>query len=91
IAHSKHLHHIGKSASPDCPHCENIPETVQHFLLLCPHYAHECHALMTALKRQVSSITYLLTNPKATTYLICFVNSTGRLKPMFSDVPPASH
>jgi ribonuclease HI len=90
ISLNQHLHRIGKSLSPNCPHCEDTPETVQHFLLSCPQYIRERHTLTTALRRQASSITYLLTNAKATAHLIRFVNSTGRLKSTFGDVPPSS-
>lgn len=90
ISLNQHLHRIGKSLSPNCPHCVDIPETVQHFLLSCPHYTRERHTLTSTLRRQASSITYLLTNAKATAHLIHFVNSTGRLKSTFGDVPPSS-
>ncbi|OAX34193.1 hypothetical protein K503DRAFT_659786, partial [Rhizopogon vinicolor AM-OR11-026] len=35
ISLNRHLHRIGKSPTPDCPHCEGSIETVQHFLLIC--------------------------------------------------------
>jgi hypothetical protein len=51
IALNQHLHCMGKSASPNCLHCENVLETVQHYLLSCPQYAREWHILTSALKR----------------------------------------
>ncbi|KAG2059418.1 hypothetical protein BDR06DRAFT_874064, partial [Suillus hirtellus] len=51
-------------------HCENVQEMVQHYLLLCPHYAQERHILTNTPKRQASSITFLLSNAKATDALI---------------------
>src|SRR6267154_4496791 len=76
--------------TPDCPHCNNTPETIPHYLISCPQYARERHVLNTVLRRQAASITYLLTNARATAPLIQFINSTGRLKPTFGDVPPPS-
>ncbi|KAG1750864.1 hypothetical protein EDB19DRAFT_1629030, partial [Suillus lakei] len=81
ISLNQHLHRIGKSASPNCPHCKGALETVQHYLLTCPHYACDQHVLSSILRRQASSIMYLLTNAKALAPLIRFINSTGRFKP----------
>ncbi|KAG2127127.1 hypothetical protein DEU56DRAFT_691148, partial [Suillus clintonianus] len=36
IALNQHLHRLGKSQSPNCPHCNGSPETIPHFLLSCP-------------------------------------------------------
>jgi hypothetical protein len=36
---NKHLHHINKSESPDCPHCPNILEDATHLLFHCNRYA----------------------------------------------------
>jgi hypothetical protein len=88
ISLNQHLHRIGKSPSPDCPHCASTPETTQHFLLLCPQYARERHILSNTLKCNATSIPFLLSNVKATSPLIRYVNSTGRLKPTFGEVPP---
>jgi hypothetical protein len=43
---------------------------------------------LTGDKLVVSSIPFLLSNVKATGPLIRYVNSTGRLKPTFGEVPP---
>ncbi|KAG2739481.1 hypothetical protein P692DRAFT_201678915, partial [Suillus brevipes Sb2] len=86
ISLNQHLFRIGKSPTPNCPHCEDKVETVIHFLLSCPHYARARHALTNALHRRASSLPYLLSNSKATTPLIRYVNSTGRLRSTFGDV-----
>ncbi|KAG2153439.1 uncharacterized protein EDB93DRAFT_1082282, partial [Suillus bovinus] len=39
ISLNHHLFHISKNPTPNCPHCENVLETVIHFLLICPYYA----------------------------------------------------
>ncbi|KAJ8580745.1 hypothetical protein M405DRAFT_833786, partial [Rhizopogon salebrosus TDB-379] len=48
----------------------------------------ERHILSNTLKRNATSIPFLLSNVKATGPLIRYVNSTGRLKPTFGEVPP---
>ncbi|OAX32249.1 hypothetical protein K503DRAFT_672141, partial [Rhizopogon vinicolor AM-OR11-026] len=52
----------------------------------CPQYAHERHILSNTLRRQATSISYLLTSDKATKLLMRFINSTGRLKPTFGEI-----
>ena len=34
---------------PYCPHCDYVPETTEHFLLFCPHYATARTVLFQAL------------------------------------------
>jgi hypothetical protein len=88
ISLNQHLHRVGKSPTPDCPHREGTMETVQHFLLSCPQYVRERHILSNGLRRSASSIPFLLSNKKASAPLIRYVNSTGGLKSTFGDVPP---
>ncbi|KAG2363999.1 hypothetical protein BDR07DRAFT_1280805, partial [Suillus spraguei] len=83
---NKHLHWIGITNRPSCPHCGDIEETVFHFLTICPHYCHECHALIGALGRKATSIPFLLTKPEATPHLVKYINATGRLKTTFGEV-----
>ncbi|KIJ61050.1 hypothetical protein HYDPIDRAFT_60899, partial [Hydnomerulius pinastri MD-312] len=73
---NKHLHCVKKAESPDCPYCNNNPETVEHFLLVCPQYVQECHILRNALRRNANSTLFLLTQPMAVGPLIGYVNST---------------
>lgn len=84
---NKHLHHIGKAEDPFCPHCDQVEETVFHYLITCPQYRRERHALTCALGRKASSIPFLLTNPEATQYLVRFVNAGRRLKSILGEVP----
>ena len=37
------------TASPDCVYCAATPETVEHVLLVCPHYDSSRTALFAAL------------------------------------------
>ncbi|KAH7886534.1 hypothetical protein F5I97DRAFT_1788665, partial [Phlebopus sp. FC_14] len=38
---NQHLHHIGKSNTPNCFHCDNTSKTVCYYLLDCPQYVHK--------------------------------------------------
>ncbi|KAF8835922.1 hypothetical protein BDN67DRAFT_912126, partial [Paxillus ammoniavirescens] len=87
IALNKHLHHIKKSASPLCPYCDKI-EVVEHYLTICPQYICEHHILSIVLRRSMSSVTFLLTQPKAINPLIAYINSSGHMKETFGNVHP---
>jgi hypothetical protein len=51
ISLNHHLFHIHRSEMPACPHCQGITvETVKHFQLYCPQYAHEHHELQMKLR-----------------------------------------
>ena len=34
---------------PFCPHCNQVPETLEHFILFCPHYATARQVLFDSL------------------------------------------
>ena len=53
---NQHLFHIHRSETPSFPHCLGITiETVQHFLIQCPHYQHERHILHHKLRKSADS------------------------------------
>ena len=81
-----HLNRIGKRDSPHCQHCEDKEETAHHFLLDCPLYARERHIMATALRRDASSFSYILTSEEATEHLMRYVNSTGRFKQTYGEI-----
>lgn len=82
IGLNHHLSRIKRSDTPFCPHCRGITaETVRHFLLDCPEYAHERHILQRKLRREAGNLSYLLSNPTALLPLLRYVHSTKRLKP----------
>lgn len=81
-----HLHRIGKRDLPDCKYCVGVKETTHHYLLDCPRYANQRHTLRRKLGRKANSMTYLLSNPKATKHLIRFVDDTERLRETFGDL-----
>ncbi|KAG2108753.1 uncharacterized protein F5147DRAFT_836967 [Suillus discolor] len=82
-----HLHRIGKHPTPCCPHCPGTNETVAHYLLDCPHYRGERHILVSALGRKASSMSYLLTEAEAVPHLTRYLNTMGRLRKTFGDLP----
>ena len=81
IGLNRHLFQIRKVESPVCMHCRGITvETVKHVLLDCPFYRRERHVLQLKLRRNASSIPFLLSSPDAVKHLLTFIHSTGRLK-----------
>ncbi|OAX36338.1 hypothetical protein K503DRAFT_695325, partial [Rhizopogon vinicolor AM-OR11-026] len=83
---SHHLHKTNRVDSTHYPTCPGRNKTIYHYLFHCPQYAHERHILFNALRRQATSISYLLISDKATEPLMRFINSTGRVKPTFDEI-----
>ncbi|KAF5386072.1 hypothetical protein D9615_002179 [Tricholomella constricta] len=79
---NQHLFRIHRSETPSCPHCQGItPETVRHFLLVCPHYQFERHHhLRRNLRRKAESLSHLLSSPDALKHLLRFIHATKRFK-----------
>ncbi|KAF8077563.1 hypothetical protein FPV67DRAFT_594 [Lyophyllum atratum] len=63
-------------------HCGGItPETVRHFLLVCPHYQFERHRhFRRPLKRKAESLSYILSSHDALVHLIRYIHATKRFK-----------
>jgi len=81
---NQHLFRIRKVESPVCPHCRGITvETVRHLLIDCPFYKRERHTLQLKLKRNATSVSFLLSKPAAIKHLLTFLQSTGRFKEHF--------
>ena len=84
IGLNQHLFRIRKSDTPVCPNCQSITvESVKHFLLDCPYYQCERHALRTKLRRNADSLSFLLSSPVAIKPVLKFVHATGRFKSHF--------
>ena len=81
IGLNQHLFRIKKSDTPVCPNCQGITvESVKHFLIDCPFYRHERHALHIKLRRNAGSLSFLLSSPVAVLPVLKFVHATGRFK-----------
>jgi ribonuclease HI len=81
IGLNQHLFRIRKVESPVCPHCRGLTvETVKHVLIDCPFYRRERHILQQKLRRNATSIPFLLSNPVAVKHVLTFIRSTGRFK-----------
>ncbi|KAG1793726.1 uncharacterized protein HD556DRAFT_469962 [Suillus plorans] len=61
-------------------------ETVHHYLFDCPQYAQERHQLANTLRRQATSISFILTAEEATKPLMRYIRKTGRFKPTFGEI-----
>ena len=83
------LHRIKRADTPDCPHCKNgVRETIHHFLLVCLHYIGARRLLQAKLRRDASSIPFLLGTRKGIPHLLRYVSNSQRLTATFGDVRP---
>ena len=66
--------------SARCPACGAGSETVSHFLLVCPSYAHKRWALERSLRRKKKALTLetLLGDTEAISPLISYINASHR-------------
>jgi len=84
---NKHLFCFKCSDTPNCLQCGNsTPETVHHFLFICPRYNRERFILERAISQKVYHAAYLLTHPDARVHLLCYINETTQLKMTFGEV-----
>ena len=83
------LFRIKKAASPFCPHCgHGTPESIFHFLLICPHHASARRPLLAVLGRHAMSIPFLLGTKTGIPYFLRYVADTKRLKTTFGEIRP---
>ena len=78
------LKQINKINSARCLSCGTSPETVRHFLLVCPGYAFERWALEAHLKKKQKALTLenLLGDSDLTILLANFINVSHRFTSM---------
>ena len=81
-----HLFHINKTNSPHCNHCPNVVEDMPHLLFHCNKYVIQRHGLVMTVKRKAFNSNHILTNPAAICHTLNFVNSTRRLRHIYSDI-----
>ena len=84
------LHRIKRAESAECPHCKKgIRETIHHYLLTCPRYAAARRLLLQAkLKRDSSSIPFLIGSRIAIPRLLRYISATKRFSTTFGEVRP---
>ncbi len=77
---NSYLHKFKWVDNPRCPACRERDKTVEHYLLLCPGYAHKHWAIEEHLKRKPDLRT-LLGDPKAMLMLKNYIEATHRFGP----------
>ncbi|KAH9847031.1 hypothetical protein C2E23DRAFT_704729, partial [Lenzites betulinus] len=75
-----YLERIGKAPSATCPTCGDAPETVHHFLLVCPTYALHRAVHFMPLGFSGRTLATLLNSKDALRPLFTYINATGRLR-----------
>ena len=83
-----HLHRIGRADTPQCPACHSDRETVTHYLLVCPAYAHARAHHFSALGRSGRNLSTLLGSSDARHPLLHYIGATQRLTRTFGNVTP---
>lgn len=81
-----HLFHIKRHTSPFCASCPNKVETVKHYLIECPQYAHERALLEQNIRHATYNIPLLLSDHTAIPALLKFVHATKRFQASLGDV-----
>ena len=85
---NSHLFRISRAPSRTCPACRAAPETVHHFLLLCPAFAHARARYLSGMGRRSRDLAALLGTPDAFRPLLMYVGATRRLAHTFGNVSP---
>jgi hypothetical protein len=85
-----YLHKFKLVDKPQCPACGDAHETVPHFLLSCPGYAHERWALIQAAKKRKKqlSLESLFGDRELTLPLANFIKATHRFSQQQHEQPP---
>lgn len=79
---NSYLHKFKTIDSARCPACGAVPETVRHFLLECPIYAHERWILEKGLRKGNKALMMrnLLGDAESIGLLINYINATHRFQ-----------
>lgn len=75
-----YLHKFKKVDSPRCPACGHPKETVEHFLVYCPKYAHERWPIRNRFGGRMPKLSKLLTSPKLLPPIANFIKATQRFE-----------
>jgi hypothetical protein len=78
---NRYLHTIGASPSPNCEHCGvERPETVFHYLMLCPKHNKARRDLRRHAPKATGDIAKLLTPGPHTKHLVTYIRDTKRFR-----------
>ena len=77
---NQYLHRFKRVDNPRCPACGHPNETVEHFIIQCPKYAHERWGLLRRAGSAHPKLTSILTSKKLLPSLINYVEATERFK-----------
>ena len=79
---NEYLHRFKRVDKANCPACGADVESITHFLLNCPMYAHERWALARQVRsmRKNMTLATLLGEPELAAPLAKYIHSTGRFK-----------
>ena len=83
-----YLHRFKLANSPLCPHCEEAPETVTHFIMFCPKFAIHRRQLRRRLGPRGNLDLSILGNSKHLPDLFRFVKATDRFGQTYGDLDP---
>jgi ribonuclease HI len=75
-----YLFRFKRAESGRCPACGEEWETVEHFLLRCPAYAHERWSLQRLYQEETPRTTSILAEPKKILPLVSYIQATGRFE-----------
>ncbi len=77
---NSYLKRIGRVDSARCPACGEDEESIEHFLLRCPNYAHKRWPLLqhARKKRKALSLKISLGDPQFMILLAVYIQATGR-------------
>lgn len=85
---NSHLYRISHAPARTCLACGVAPETVHHFLPLCPAFAHARSQFLSSMGRHSWDLSALLGTPDAFRPLLSYVSATRRLAHTFGNVSP---
>ena len=83
---NQHLFNMKLADTPICPVCQDVHETVHHYLMSCPIYEQHRQHLFYTLNRGSKSLTTLLSHPKAIEHLFKYISKTSRFKSTLGDL-----
>ena len=79
---NQYLHRFKKVDNPHCPACGHPKETVEHFLLYCPKYAHEHWPILNQNQGSTLKLKKILTSSKLLIPLANYLDAMGRFQTM---------